>query len=119
MNRIKGDSLILLRNYHIDKLFKDLQCFNPHTKEMINKLMKATKTIEKELNKNINKGLVSFIKKAIPLTLLTTVAYLISLFYLNNYYELDEAVYKVIFIGLASLTFPHILLEYLIEKNEK
>ena len=25
---------------------------------------------------------------------------------------------KVIFIGLASLTFPHILLEYLIEKNE-
>ena len=72
-----------------------------------------------ELNNNINKGLVSFIKKAIPLTLLTTVAYLISLFYLNNYYELDEAVYKVIFIGLASLTFPHILLEYLIEKNEK
>ena len=72
-----------------------------------------------ELNKNINKGLVSFIKKAIPLTLLTTVAYLISLFYLNNYYELDEAVYKVIFIGLASLTFPHILLEYLIEKYER
>tara|TARA_A100001011_G_scaffold400888_1_gene520778 strand:- start:86986 stop:87708 length:723 start_codon:yes stop_codon:yes gene_type:complete len=34
------------------ELFKDLQCFNPHTKEMINKLMKATKTIEKELNKN-------------------------------------------------------------------
>ena len=26
---------------------------------------------------------------------------------------------KVIFIGLASLTFPHILLEYLLEKNEK
>jgi len=25
----------------------------------------------------------------------------------------------VIFIGLASLTFPHILLEYLLEKNEK
>jgi hypothetical protein len=32
---------------------------------------------------------------------------------------LDEAVYKVIFIGLASLTFPHILLEYLIEKYER
>ena len=26
---------------------------------------------------------------------------------------------KIIFIGLASLTFPHILLEYLLEKNEK
>ena len=72
-----------------------------------------------ELNKNIKKGFVSFIKKAIPLTILTALAYLISLFYLNNYYELDVAVYKVIFIGLASLTFPHILLEYLIEKNEK
>ena len=34
------------------ELFKDLQHFNPHTKEMINKLMKATNTIEKELNKN-------------------------------------------------------------------
>ena len=45
--------------------------------------------------------------------------YLISLYYINHYYELDQAVYKVIFIGLASLTFPHILLEYLIEKNEK
>jgi hypothetical protein len=38
---------------------------------------------------------------------------------LNNYYILDAAVSKVIFIGLASLTFPHILLEYLVEKNEK
>ena len=33
-------------------------------------------------------------------------------------YFLDSAISKVIFIGLASLTFPHILLEYLIEKNE-
>ena len=39
--------------------------------------------------------------------------------FLNNFYKLDEAIYKVIFIGLASLTFPHILLEYLLEKNEK
>ena len=38
---------------------------------------------------------------------------------LDNFYRLDEAIYKVIFIGLASLTFPHILLEYLLEKNEK
>ena len=32
---------------------------------------------------------------------------------------LNDAILKIIFIGLASLTFPHILLEYLIEKNEK
>ena len=43
--------------------------------------------------------------------------YLITLFYLSNSYELDDAILKVIFIGLASLTFPHILLEYLLEKK--
>ena len=72
-----------------------------------------------ELDKNLNKGLNKFIKKAIPLTVLTAIVYLISLFYLNRYYQVDQAIYKVIFIGLASLTFPHILLEYLVEKNER
>ena len=60
-----------------------------------------------------------FIKKAIPLTLITGFAFIAAIYLLNNFYELNEAIYKVIFIGLASLTFPHILLEYLIEKNEK
>jgi len=32
---------------------------------------------------------------------------------------MNDAILMVIFIGLASLTFPHILLEYLLEKNEK
>ena len=72
-----------------------------------------------ELDNNFNKGLNKFFKKAIPLTVLTAIIYLLSLFYLNKYYPADQAIYKVIFIGLASLTFPHILLEYLIEKNEK
>ena len=60
-----------------------------------------------------------FLKKALPLTILTILLYLITLFYLSNSYELDDAILKVIFIGLASLTFPHILLEYLVEKNER
>ena len=47
------------------------------------------------------------------------VIFLLAIYFLNNFYMLDEAIYKVIFIGLASLTFPHILLEYLLEKNEK
>ena len=62
---------------------------------------------------------IEIVKKAIPLTLITAVIYLASIHYINNYYELNQAIYKVIFIGLASLTFPHILLEYLIETNEK
>ena len=68
---------------------------------------------------NFKIGFLLFLKKALPLTFLTAIIYLISLFYLNNYYEFNEAVLKIIFIGLASLTFPHILLEYLLEKNEK
>ena len=70
-------------------------------------------------NKNFKKGFQKFIKKAIPLTLVTALLFIFSVYILANYYVLDEAILKVIFIGLASLTFPHILLEYLIEKNEK
>ena len=72
-----------------------------------------------ELDKYFKSGLKKFINKAIPLTFVTSVIFLIAVYYLNSSYKLDEAIYKVIFIGLASLTFPHILLEYLLEKNEK
>ena len=72
-----------------------------------------------ELNKNFKRGAFMFIKKALPLTIATVVIYVISFYYLNNLFVIDETIYKLIFIGLASLTFPHILLEYLIEKNEK
>ena len=68
---------------------------------------------------NLLNGFKIFVKKAIPLTILTGVFCLISLYLLNNGNNLDGSVLKVIFIGLASLTFPHILLEYLLEKNEK
>ena len=72
-----------------------------------------------ELNKSFKTGFKKFLSKAIPLTLVTGIIFLIAIYFLNNFYRLDEAIYKVIFIGLASLTFPHILLEYLLEKNEK
>ena len=73
-----------------------------------------------ELNQeSLRDGLLVFIKKATPLTILTAIFCLIGLYFLNNNYNLDSAILKLIFIGLASLTFPHILLEYLIEKNEK
>ena len=72
-----------------------------------------------ELNSNnLKKGLLKFIKKALPLTIITAILFILSLFILSSYYVLNDAISKVIFIGLASLTFPHILLEYLIEKNE-
>ena len=64
-------------------------------------------------------GVKIFIKKALPLTIVTAVLYLLAILFLSNLYALNDVIIKVIFIGLASLTFPHILLEYLIEKNEK
>ena len=73
-----------------------------------------------ELNtKNFKAGFKDFLNKILPLTVITAIAFIICLFVLQKYYSLNEAILKVIFIGLASLTFPHILLEYLIEKNEK
>ncbi len=72
-----------------------------------------------ELSKNFKRGAFMFIQKALPLTIATVLIYIISFYYLNNLFVIDETIYKLIFIGLASLTFPHILLEYLIEKNEK
>ena len=73
-----------------------------------------------EIDKNnFKNGLINFSKRALPLTLLTGIIFLLSLFILNTYYLLNTAILKVVFIGLASLTFPHILLEYLLEKNEK
>tara|TARA_Y100000741_G_scaffold167897_1_gene127077 strand:- start:97 stop:408 length:312 start_codon:yes stop_codon:yes gene_type:complete len=71
------------------------------------------------INNNIKKGLPIFLKKSLPLTIITIFGYLFSLYFLNSYNDLNESIYKVIFIGLASLTFPHILLEYLLEKNAK
>ena len=70
-------------------------------------------------NKNFKNGFKNFLKKAFPLTLVTAILFVVSVYILTNYYVLDDAILKVIFMGLASLTFPHILLEYLIEKNEK
>ena len=72
-----------------------------------------------ELNKNFKKGIFLFIKKALPLTFITGIIFMVALNFLNHEFKLNESVNMVIFIGLASLTFPHILLEYLIEKNEK
>ena len=72
-----------------------------------------------ELNKNVKKGIFIYIKKALPLTFITGIIFMVALNFLNHEFKLNESVNMVIFIGLASLTFPHILLEYLIEKNEK
>ena len=77
-------------------------------------------SLSNELDKNnFLNGTKVFIKKALPLTVITAILYLIAAIFLSKYYGLNDVIIKVIFIGLASLTFPHILLEYLLEINEK
>ena len=105
---------IIVLNYFLSPLiaFTIYFCFLHsfrHSISLINELDKD----------NFKNGAYIFIKKALPLTLLTSIFFVISLYFLSNYYQLSDAILKVIFIGLASLTFPHILLEYLLEKNEK
>ena len=54
-----------------------------------------------ELDKSFTSGIKKFVSRAIPLTFVTVVIFLLGIFFLNNFYTLDEAIYKVIFIGLA------------------
>ena len=103
---------ILILNYFLNPIiaFTIYFCFLHSIRHSI--------SLIREINKNLTKGLPIFIKKALPLTILTIFGFVVSISILNNYNEFNETIYRVIFIGLASLTFPHILLEYLIEKNE-
>ncbi len=105
---------ILILNYYLSPLlaFTAYFCFLHSVRHSI--------TLIYELdNNNIKSGLLIFIKKAMPLTILTAIICLIGIYLLNLKYDFDNSIIKVIFIGLASLTFPHILLEYLLDKNEK
>ena len=105
---------ILIINYYFSPLiaFTLYFCFLHSVRHSITLMLELNET-------NLNVGFRLFIKKALPLTILTIVFCLIALYFLNNSYTFDSSVLKIIFIGLASLTFPHILLEYLLEKNEK
>ncbi len=105
---------ILILNYYLSPLeaFTLYFCFLHSIRHSI--------TLMFELDeKSLRNGFKIFVKKAIPLTVLTASFCLIGLYLLNNNYDFNSSILKIIFIGLASLTFPHILLEYLIEKNEK
>tara|TARA_E500000331_G_scaffold357638_1_gene420141 strand:- start:1236 stop:2171 length:936 start_codon:yes stop_codon:yes gene_type:complete len=105
---------ILILNYYLPPLlaFTFYFCFLHSIRHTLSLILEIDEN-------NFKNGLILFIKKALPLTILTIILYLIALFYLNNSFEFNDSIVKVIFIGLASLTFPHILLEYLLEKNEK
>ena len=105
---------ILVLNYYLTPLvaFTVYFCFLHSIRHSI--------TLIYEIDKNdFKNGLKVFGQKVLPLTILTAIFCLIGLYLLNNNFDFDSSILKIIFIGLASLTFPHILLEYFLEKNEK
>ena len=105
---------IIILNYYLSPLvaFTIYFCFLHSIRHTISLAIEMDNT-------NLKNGFKLFVKKAFPLTVLTGIFCLVGLYLLNGVYELDNAILKIIFIGLASLTFPHILLEYFLEKNEK
>jgi len=105
---------ILILNYYLSPLiaFTIYFCFLHSIRHTI------SLAVELDPNNVVN-GFKLFVKKALALTILTGIFSFIVLYMLSNTYNLDSAILKIIFIGLASLTFPHILLEYFLEKNEK
>ena len=105
---------ILILNYFLSPLiaFTIYFCFLHSIRHVI--------AIASEVNnRNFYDGLKEFIKKASTLAIVTVILFILALIITYNYFEINDAILKIIFIGLASLTFPHILLEYLLEKNEK
>lgn len=71
--------------------------------------------LSKELDPgNITNGIKLFVIKAAPLTALTAIAAVLFVILWSE--SISENIIKTIFIGLASLTLPHILLEVLDKK---
>ena len=105
---------ILILNYYLSPLvaFTIYFCF-------LHSVRHSMSLIYEIDSQDFTNGIKIFVKKAIPLTILTGIFCLIGLYLLNNNYDLNSSILKIIFIGLASLTFPHILLEYFLEKYEK
>jgi beta-carotene 15,15'-dioxygenase len=105
---------ILILNYYLSPLiaFTIYFCFLHSIRHSITLIYEIDKS-------DFKNGFKIFSVKVLPLTLLTAIFGFIGLYLLNNSFSFNSSILKIIFIGLASLTFPHILLEYFLEKNEK
>ena len=71
----------------------------------------------KDLRKNLDFSSIDQIHKDIyTLTFATILMFLISFIILYLKYPLNESLYTASIIGLASLTFPHIIVEFIDNK---
>ena len=104
---------ILILNYFLHPLFAFTLyfCFLHSVRHSI--------TLMQDLDKDLSKSIKIFIRKSLPLTIVTASIFVVAFAFLMSEYDINSSINKVIFVGLAALTFPHIILEYLLEKNGK
>jgi beta-carotene 15,15'-dioxygenase len=110
---IENLSIILIFNYlPLILAFTIYFCFMHSSKHIL--------SLANELDANdLNQGLKRFLVLSLPLTMATFLIAVIMLFYLSNDFSISNAMLKIIFIGLASLTLPHIMLEYIYGRTKK
>ena len=104
---------ILILNYFLHPLFAFTLyfCFLHSARHSI--------TLMQDLDKDLSKSIKIFIRKSLPLTIVTALIFVVAFVFLMSEYDINSSINKVIFVGLAALTFPHIILEYMLEKNGK
>src|SRR5210317_1985205 len=110
---IENLSIILIFNYlPLILAFTIYFCFMHSSKHIL--------SLANELDANdLNQGLKRFLVLSLPLTIATFLVAVIMLFYLSNDFSISNAMLKIIFIGLASLTLPHIMLEYIYGRTKR
>ena len=104
---------IVILNYFLHPLFAFTLyfCFLHSVRHSI--------TLMQDLDKDLSKSIKIFIRKSLPLTIVTASIFVVAFAFLMSEYDINSSINKVIFVGLAALTFPHIILEYILEKNGK
>ena len=111
---------IILLNY----LFKPFAaftiyfCFLHSMRHIIvlNKSLNLLKIKNKKATTSVFNIFNNFYKHAIKLTLISSLIFLSSMYISSNLLYVDDTLLKIIFPGLAALTLPHIILDFLYEK---
>jgi len=100
-------TLIIFNLFNIIVAFTLYFCFMHSLKNIL--------VIASELNSNIFTGIKTFILRSLPITIIVSLALFISLYVFSNFDIFEDVIQKIIFIGLASVTLPHILLHYFLD----
>ena len=83
---------------------------------VLNKSLNLLKIKNKESKTTVFNIFNNFYKHAIKLTLISSFIFLSCMYVSSNLLYVDDTLLRIIFPGLAALTLPHIILDFLYEK---